>query len=275
MNVQLFPAKELMATTPAKVSRKTPARRSAAWKAKHPARRRTRPVGRPPLSAGADAPDRRAQIIDAAAEVIGRQGYAHTSLKDIAIAAGVTPALIYHYFDSKEDLLLALMGVLQDKLHRAVDAARDRASEPFERIAATVDEAATQFTLYPEFFSLIYDMYMVGHSKPSIRAKGREMLENGIERQVDQIRAYYAELGNAEPPVPTEDIAAAIIAAVDGIAVSATVRGVNPAGMYRGLKLILLFAAALPYTLTTGGPPPMDRLIELVQATPSTARKEE
>src|ERR1700736_2948373 len=128
MNVQLFPAKELMATTAAKVTGKPPTRRSRASKAKRPARRRTRPVGRPPLSARADAPDRRAQIIDAAAEVIGRQGYAHTSLKDIAVAAGVTPALIYHYFDSKEALLLALMGVLQEKLHRAVDAARDRAT---------------------------------------------------------------------------------------------------------------------------------------------------
>jgi len=232
-------------------------------------------VRRPKHAPLASAPDRRAQIIAAAAEGIGRQGYAHTSLKDIAIAAGVTPALIYHYFDSKEDLLLALMGALQDRLHLAVDAARDRVAEPFARIAATVDEAAAQFTQYPEFFSLIYDMYMVGHSKPSIRAKGLEMLQNGIDRQVEQIRAYYAELGDAEPPVPAEDLAAAIIAAIDGIAVSATVRGVDPAGMFRGLKLILLFAAAMPYTLTTGGPPPMDRLLELVQATPNTARKEE
>jgi AcrR family transcriptional regulator len=264
-----------MATIPVKATRKAPTRRSRASKVKRAAPRRTRPVGRPPLSALADAPDRRAQIIAAAAEVIGRQGYAHTSLKDIAVAAGVTPALIYHYFDSKDDLLLALMGTLQDKLHIAVDAARDRAVEPFERIAATVDEAAAQFAKYPEFFSLIYDMYMVGHSKPSIRAKGLEMLENGIDRQVEQIRAYYTELGNAEPPVPAEDLAGAIIAAIDGIAVAATVRGVNPAGMFRGLKLILLFAAAMPYTLTTGGPPPMDRLLELVQAAPTTASKEE
>ncbi|MGB2939135.1 MAG: TetR family transcriptional regulator [Candidatus Dormiibacterota bacterium] len=237
---------------------------------------KSRPVGRPPLATlTPDGPDRRAQIIDAATTVIANRGYAHTSLKDIADAAGVTPALIYHYFDSKEDLLLATMAAVQENLHRAVDAARERETEPFERIAVTVDEAAAQFDLHPEFFRLIYDMYSAGLSQPSLRKKGLEMLEHGIQRQVEQIRAYYNELGGVEPPVPAEDLAGAIVAAVDGIAVSATVRGVDPAGMYRGLKMILLFAAALPYAATTGTPPDISRLLELVREAPSGAAKEE
>ncbi|HEV3234160.1 MAG TPA: TetR family transcriptional regulator [Candidatus Dormibacteraeota bacterium] len=237
---------------------------------------KSRPVGRPPLATlTPDGLDRRAQIIDAATTVIANRGYAHTSLKDIADAAGVTPALIYHYFDSKEDLLLATMASVQENLHRAVDAARERETEPFERIAVTVDEAAAQFDLHPEFFRLIYDMYSAGLSQPSLRKKGLEMLEHGIQRQVEQIRAYYSELGGVEPPVPAEDLAGAIVAAVDGIAVSATVRGVDPAGMYRGLKMILLFAAALPYAATTGTPPDINRLLELVREAPAGAAKEE
>ncbi|MDP9326443.1 MAG: TetR family transcriptional regulator [Candidatus Dormibacteraeota bacterium] len=237
---------------------------------------KSRPVGRPPLaSLTPDGPHRRAQIIDAATTVIAIRGYAHTSLKDIADEAGVTPALIYHYFDSKEDLLLATMAAVQENLHRAVDAARERQTEPFERIAATVDEAAAQFDMHPEFFRLIYDMYSAGLSQPSLRKKGLEMLEHGIQRQVEQIRAYYNELGGVEPPVPADDLAGAIVAAVDGIAVSATVRGVDPAGMYRGLKMILLFAAALPYAATTGTPPDVNRLLELVREAPTSAAKEE
>jgi AcrR family transcriptional regulator len=237
---------------------------------------KARPVGRPPLSSlPADAPDRRAQIIDAATEVIAGRGYAHTSLKDIADTAGVTPALIYHYFDSKEDLLLATMAAVQGKLHRAVDAARERESEPFDRIAATVDEAASQFEQHPEFFRLIYDMYSAGLSQPSLRRKGLEMLEHGIRRQVEQIRGYYQELGGIDPPVPAEDLAGAIVAAVDGIAVSATVRGVDPSGMYRALKMILLFAAALPHTALTETAPDINRLLELVREAPPGAATEE
>jgi AcrR family transcriptional regulator len=236
---------------------------------------KSRPVGRPPLaSLPTEGPDRRAQIIDAATEVIANRGYAHASLKDIADAAGVTPALIYHYFDSKEDLLLAAMAAVQQTLHRAVDAARDRESDPFQRIAATVDEAAAQFDLHPEFFRLIYDMYSAGLSQPSLHAKGLEMLELGIRRQADQLRAYYAELGGFEPPIPAEDLAGAIVAAVDGIALTSTVRGVDPAGMYRGLKMILLFAAALPASLA-GTPPDLNRLLGLVEQSPTTTGEKE
>jgi AcrR family transcriptional regulator len=232
---------------------------------------KSRPVGRPPFaSLPTQGLDRRVQIIDAATEVIARRGYAHTSLKEIADAAGVTPALIYHYFDSKEDLMLATMAAVQAELHRAMDAARDRETDPFERIAATIDEAATQSDLHPEFFRLIYDMYSAGLSQPSLRKKGLEMLEYGMQRQVEQIRAYYAELGGIEPPIPAEDLAGAIVAAVDGIALTSTVRGIDPAGLYRGLKMILLFAAALPASLS-GAPPDINRLLDLVRQTPTAA----
>ena len=195
--------------------------------------------------------------------VITRRGYAHTSLKDIADQAGVTPALIYHYFKSKDDLLLATMASVQAAVHTAVDAARDRTPEPFERIAITVDEAAVQFASHPEFFRLIVEMWSAGLSKPSIRAKGLQMLQHGIDRQAEQIRAYYQELGGVDPPVPAEALAATVVAAVDGIAVSATVRDVDPASMYRALKMILLFAAAFPYA-AAGQAPAIEKLMELV-----------
>jgi AcrR family transcriptional regulator len=51
--------------------------------------------------------DRREQIIDAALRVFSQKGFERTTNKDIAHEAGITPGLIYHYFESKEDLLRA------------------------------------------------------------------------------------------------------------------------------------------------------------------------
>jgi AcrR family transcriptional regulator len=51
--------------------------------------------------------DRRAQIIDAALHVFSQKGFERTTNKDIAQEAGITPGLIYHYFESKEELLKA------------------------------------------------------------------------------------------------------------------------------------------------------------------------
>lgn len=67
---------------------------------------------------------RRAQILDAAVEVFGRQGYRQGSLKDVAAATGISQQGILHHFGSKEGLLRATLD------HRN----RIR-SETFDRVA--------------------------------------------------------------------------------------------------------------------------------------------
>jgi AcrR family transcriptional regulator len=54
--------------------------------------------------------DRPQELLDAALLVFARKGYRGTRLDDVANAAGVTKGTIYHYFATKEDLLL---GVIQ------------------------------------------------------------------------------------------------------------------------------------------------------------------
>jgi AcrR family transcriptional regulator len=49
--------------------------------------------------------DRRDQIIDAAMQVFAQKGFSRATNKDIAREAGITPGLIYYYFESKEALL--------------------------------------------------------------------------------------------------------------------------------------------------------------------------
>jgi TetR/AcrR family transcriptional regulator, cholesterol catabolism regulator len=53
--------------------------------------------------------DRRDQIIDAAMRVFSQRGFSRATNKDIAREAGITPGLIYYYFESKEALLKAII----------------------------------------------------------------------------------------------------------------------------------------------------------------------
>jgi AcrR family transcriptional regulator len=52
---------------------------------------------------------RRAQIVAAASAVIARRGYAGASLRLIGEAVGMTPAGLLRHFDTKEDLLFAVL----------------------------------------------------------------------------------------------------------------------------------------------------------------------
>src|SRR5580692_164033 len=62
------------------------------------------------LSAGRmNAGDRRRQLLDAALELFSRKGFGGTTTKEIAAAAGVTEAIIFRHFPSKQALYTAVL----------------------------------------------------------------------------------------------------------------------------------------------------------------------
>jgi AcrR family transcriptional regulator len=64
------------------------------------------PVGRRPGNA-----DTRSEIIEAAKRVFAEKGYDGTSLRAVARAAAVDPALVHHYFEGKADLFVCAMAL--------------------------------------------------------------------------------------------------------------------------------------------------------------------
>lgn len=56
-------------------------------------------------------PETEQRIREAAFRALVKYGYADLSIKDIGDELGQNPSLIYHYFDSKDDLLLSMLDV--------------------------------------------------------------------------------------------------------------------------------------------------------------------
>jgi AcrR family transcriptional regulator len=63
--------------------------------------------------------ERRQALIDAATRAFARNGFAATSLDDIAAEAAVARDTIYRNFDSKADLYLAALGQITSQLREA------------------------------------------------------------------------------------------------------------------------------------------------------------
>lgn len=80
--------------------------RSADAAARPPRRR-----GRPARTATAAGPGARDRILDAARAEFAARGYDRTSIRGIAKAAGVDPALVHHYFGTKEQVFTAAIEV--------------------------------------------------------------------------------------------------------------------------------------------------------------------
>jgi AcrR family transcriptional regulator len=90
------------------------------------------------------AVDKRRMILDAAVRVFARQGFHTCRVSDIADEAGVAYGLVYHYFDSKDEVLSTLFlerwNVLLDAI-RETDAGSDPAREKLRHIASFIIES--------------------------------------------------------------------------------------------------------------------------------------
>ena len=65
---------------------------------------------------------RREQLLAIAAELFAEKGFRHTTVRDIADAAGILSGSLYHHFDSKESMVDEILSTFQDELFGHYDA---------------------------------------------------------------------------------------------------------------------------------------------------------
>ena len=83
-----------------------------------------------------EATSTRERLVEAATRLFAQHGYAATSIRDIADAAGCNLALISHYFGSKDGLLReAVRAGMRDS---ATEIAQPRADAPHEQLASVI-----------------------------------------------------------------------------------------------------------------------------------------
>jgi AcrR family transcriptional regulator len=83
-------------------------------------------------------PEIRKEILRLAANCFARQGYASTSIADLAAANGMSRGLLYHYFESKEAMLAEMLHSHLDYLLDAVKAAAQSGDNTEVRFRETV-----------------------------------------------------------------------------------------------------------------------------------------
>jgi AcrR family transcriptional regulator len=81
---------------------------------------------------------RRAEICRTAAQIFRERGYDATSVSDIARALGITKAGLYHYFESKEELLFEITAYGLDRVRDEVIAPVRGLRDPEERLRQLV-----------------------------------------------------------------------------------------------------------------------------------------
>ncbi len=81
--------------------------------------------------------ERRRQLLDAGAALFAEHAFEEISMRQIADAAGVSKALLYHYFPSKTDLFKAAIQDAATELQRIIEPQGDGA--PIQQLATSLD----------------------------------------------------------------------------------------------------------------------------------------
>lgn len=124
----------------------------------------------------ASADDLKRVVLDAASAVYARQGYVNTTVKVVAAAAGVAPDVVRRYYDSRDELVAAVLRLPTDP-----------ASAVAQLMAPGIDglgERLVRFTLQmlgqPETRELIATMVRDGAGAAKATASLREFFEEAI-----------------------------------------------------------------------------------------------
>ncbi|WP_257004350.1 TetR/AcrR family transcriptional regulator [Streptomyces sp. SA15] len=134
----------------------------------------------------AHRPSRRQHIITAAVRVFGRNGFAETSIQDIADEAQVVPTAVYYHFDGKEELLELAMRRVFDQLNAVVEAARPE-SEPgsAEGLLRVIDAVWDWFEQNPEEARLY--QVQIASANGNVKVLRDEFEQRHIQRAYDYL----------------------------------------------------------------------------------------
>jgi len=139
-----------------------------------------------------------ARVHAAAMDLFGKKGFEATTLDDIANAAGVSRRSLFHYFASKEDIVLSTKAGLGDLIGAAV--ARRPADEPLLTMAenALTDMASDFQGPGPRALARLI------HDTPALRA--------GDHAKYEALESRLAQALTTRKGLPPEDLQARVVA---------------------------------------------------------------
>lgn len=187
------------------------------------------------MSRTADRAARRGVLVEAAAALFAERGVANTAVSDIVKAAGVAQGTFYLYFQTKDDVVLAVVDELTTamfgRIAAAVDASGPTAIEKFLGLR----DVLLDFDQDPASLDLAAFMH-----RPDNRALHDRMSEHFTPALLPLVEAIIAQ-GVAERVFDVRDPHAAAWFVLGGLQ-SAELSGTQPADMPNAILAVTGYA---------------------------------
>ena len=196
--------------------------------------------------------DTKTALLEAAKQLVGERGYAGTSVRELAAAAGTNLAAVNYHFGSRERLLnQAVLEYFLEWGDRVGEVDVDPDAEPLAQLAARARPMVDGLTAAQPAFIVFLEALLQAQRSPELHSELAEHYAEQRRRAVASIAASQA--GGELSPRFREVIASFILAVIDGLQLQALLDpGAIPTGdelaaLYEGLAAAAR-AAAQPAT---------------------------
>ena len=155
-------------------------------------------------------------IVKAATRVLARQGYARTSLMDIAKEAGMSKGAVHYHFPTKEALIGVVLRTTCDNVANRTIQAWTAGDNPIESLRSSLRELWRFRTELSDDASVVADLMAQSVHDQKLREPLAEYYRF-LTRQVNEnIKDTLEKLG-LEPKIPLEVLPRILNALLDGL----------------------------------------------------------
>jgi AcrR family transcriptional regulator len=159
----------------------------------------------------------RRQVLDAAISVLATNGYANSSVSDIARAARMSKGAVHYHFDSKDDLIVQVLEHCAAVALERLQTAWEAPGQPADKIVRAVRAMrAIRKEGAPEL-RVLADLAAQGLHDERLHSQLGKMFEANRKAVVDYLAKSLDELG-IRPKIPVHVIPRLLLGALDGLA---------------------------------------------------------
>jgi AcrR family transcriptional regulator len=194
---------------------------------------------------GRERRNRRDDVIEAAVRVFHQKGYATASIQDVAAEVGVLKGSLYHYIDSKEDLLARIFEDSAGHFTAMLEEAGGLDERPVERLRSFAYACSLWYLQNIERMTIYVTEWKHLTGK---RLKEVMRIREDYERRLTSLIGEVVEAGEATPELDVNFATYYIFGALNGLPAWYRRRGPDPAdriaAAYAGLIVATVVGGA-------------------------------
>lgn len=161
---------------------------------------------------------KRREILDAARRCFAQDGFRGAFISTICAEAGISPGHLYHYFESKEAILGAIVEMVLEDATEHFDRTMEESSDALAALISEMEQAKARKE--PGGNILILDMFAEAGRNPKL-AKVLQKHSRGMRQLLADFLLKGQERGRIDPSLDAETAATVLIGVIDGSKVMA------------------------------------------------------